>query len=193
MAPTLTTPRLTLRSWRVDDAPAALEIYGNSDVARWLSPAMDRVTELDAMRQILRDWIAQDVHATLPAGRWAIERRSDGRIVGGVVLLPLPPRGDDLEIGWQLIPEVWGNGYATEANHGVAGWAFTQGLDEVFAVVRPGNTRAAAVAVRNGMEWVGETDKYFGLTLQVYRLRPDDLARSRVHVTLAHSSGPGPV
>jgi len=28
------------------------------------------------------------------------------------------------------------------------------------------------------MEWVGETDKYFGLTLQVYRLRPDDLARS---------------
>jgi hypothetical protein len=28
------------------------------------------------------------------------------------------------------------------------------------------------------MEWVGETDKYFGLTLQVYRLRPADLDRS---------------
>jgi hypothetical protein len=25
------------------------------------------------------------------------------------------------------------------------------------------------------MDWVGETDKYFGLTLQVYRLRPGDL------------------
>jgi hypothetical protein len=25
------------------------------------------------------------------------------------------------------------------------------------------------------MEWVGETEKYFGLRLQVYRLRPPDL------------------
>jgi RimJ/RimL family protein N-acetyltransferase len=60
----------------------------------------------------------------------------------------------------------------------VAGWAFTQEIDEVFAVVRPGNTRAAATARRNGMSWVGETDKYYGLTLQVYRLRPADLDRS---------------
>jgi hypothetical protein len=25
------------------------------------------------------------------------------------------------------------------------------------------------------MEWVGETEKYFGLRLQVFRLRPPDL------------------
>jgi hypothetical protein len=29
---------------------------------------------------------------------------------------------------------------------------------------------------RLGMEWVGETDKYHSLRLQVYRLRPADLA-----------------
>jgi RimJ/RimL family protein N-acetyltransferase len=110
-------------------------------------------------------------------------------VIGGVVLLPLPPRGDDLEIGWQLIPEEWGHGYATESTHGVAGWAFGQELDELFAVVRPGNTRAAAVARRNGMEWVGETDKYFDLTLQVYRLRPADLARSIEQIHQAQGSG----
>ena len=43
--------------------------------------------------------------------------------------------------------------------------------------MRPGNSRAAATARRNGMSWVGETDKYYGLTLQVYRLRPADLDR----------------
>ena len=43
-----------------------------------------------------------------------------------------------------------------------------------FAVVRPGNTRAAATVHRNGMEWVGETGKYFGLALQVFRLRRAD-------------------
>jgi len=167
-----------LRGWQLDDAPAALEIYGSSDVARWLSPAIDRVPDIDAMRALLTQWMAEVTPSTAPTGRWAIERRSDGRVVGGIVLLPLPPRGDDLEIGWQLVPEMWGHGYATESTHGVAGWAFAQDLEELFAVVRPGNSRAAAVARRNGMEWVGETDKYFGLTLQVYRLRPADLARS---------------
>ena len=33
MAPTLSTPRLLLRGWQPGDAPAALEIYGKSDVA----------------------------------------------------------------------------------------------------------------------------------------------------------------
>ena len=178
MAPELRTERLVLRGWHVDDAPAALEIYGDADVARWLSPAMDKVTDVDAMRKVLAQWIRQDGDAVPPAGRWAIQRRSDNRVIGGVVLLPLPPGDDDLEIGWQLIPEFWGHGYATESTRGVAQWAFTQELEEVFAVVRPGNQRAAAVARRNGMDWVGETDKYFGLTLQVYRLRPADLVRT---------------
>jgi hypothetical protein len=42
-------------------------------------------------------------------------------------------------------------------------------------VSRPINSRAEATARRIGMEWVGETDKYYGLRLQVFRLRPGDL------------------
>jgi RimJ/RimL family protein N-acetyltransferase len=72
----------------------------------------------------------------------------------------------------------WGNGYATEAGHALAHWAFGYpGIDEVFAVVRPANTRGAATAKRIGMEWVGETDKHYDLQLQVYRVRAADLDR----------------
>ena len=49
------------------------------------------------------------------------------------------------------------------------------GVDEVFAVVRTHNDRGVATARRIGMEWVGETEKYYGLQLQVYRLRQSDL------------------
>jgi RimJ/RimL family protein N-acetyltransferase len=84
----------------------------------------------------------------------------------------------DLEIGWQLAPDSWGQGYATEAGHALAHWALeTPGVDEVFAVVRTANTRGAATAGRIGMEWVGETEKYYDLRLQVYRLRAADLDR----------------
>lgn len=178
MADTLTSDRLILRPWSLEDVDAALTIYGNPDVARWLSPAMDVVRDQHAMRLLLQQWNAEDHRAAPPTGRWAIELTPERRVIGGVILLYLPPGGEDLEIGWQLAPDTWGHGYASEAGHAVAHWAFQQtGVDELFAVVRPANTRGAATAERIGMEWVGETEKYYDLRLQVFRLRAADLDR----------------
>jgi RimJ/RimL family protein N-acetyltransferase len=170
----LVTERLVLRGWEARDAPAALGFYGDERVARWLSPAMDRVPDTDAMRGLLERWVAEDPRLLTPAGRWAIERRGDGQVVGGASLLPLPP-DEEFEIGWALHSQAWGQGYATESGLVLAGWAFGQGIEQVIALVRPANTRAAAMVRRIGMEWVGETEKYHGLLLQQYRLRPGDL------------------
>jgi len=171
--PVIRTPRLVLRPWSTADAEGALAVYGQEDVARWLSPAMDRITDPDAMRERLQTWIDES-HDT-PEGRWALELRETGRIVGGVAVLPLPPEGEDLEIAWQLAPEAWGRGFATEAGHAVAHHAFHSGVEELFAVVRTQNGRGAATARRVGMEWVGETEKYYDLRLQVYRVRKGEL------------------
>jgi RimJ/RimL family protein N-acetyltransferase len=174
----VTTERLVLRPWRLDDAEAALGIYGAPDVARWLSPALDSLPDIEAMRRLLERWSADDEGLLPPAGRWAIELRDEQRVIGGVTLLPLPPGRVDLEIGWELHPDAWGNGYATEAGRAVAGWAFAEGSDELMAVARPANTRAIATAKRLGMEWVGETEKYYDLRLQVFRLRAGDFRHS---------------
>ncbi len=175
MAARLDTERLVLRGWTVDDAEAALGAYGDAQVARWLAPEMDRVPDLAAMRLVLQQWAAEDARMMAPAGRWAVELRHDGRLIGGATLLPLPP-DEEFEMGWQLHPQGWGHGYATEAGLALARWAFGQGIEEVIALVRPANTRAVATVRRIGMEWVGETEKYHGLRLQQYRLRPGDLA-----------------
>jgi hypothetical protein len=66
----------------------------------------------------------------------------------------------------------------SETTHVLADWAFHHDVGEIFAVVRPGNLRAAATVHRNSMEWVGETKKYFGMTLQVFRLRRADFRRN---------------
>jgi RimJ/RimL family protein N-acetyltransferase len=173
----ITTSRLRLRPWSVDDAEAALAVYGQDDVARWLSPAMDRVPDAVAMRELLQSWMAQELE--VPQGRWAVELVQSGdrsgELVGGVAVLPLPPDGEDLEVAWQLAPHAWGRGIAAEAGHAVAHHAFSSGLDELFAVVRSQNSRGAATAQRVGMEWVGETEKYYDLRLQVYRVRKGEL------------------
>jgi RimJ/RimL family protein N-acetyltransferase len=170
------TSRLVLRPWQPDDAHGAYEIYGAGDVARWLCPAMAPVGNHAEMQRVVQTWIADNDATGLPMGRWAITQRDSGAVIGGVALLPLPPGRTDLEIGWQVSPSAWGHGYGAEAGHAVAHQAFESGsVSEVFAVVRPGNHRGVATARRVGMEWVGETDKYYGLTLQVYRLTKADL------------------
>jgi len=170
----VTTDRLILRDWSVEDADAALAIYGSSDVAHWLTPAMDCVPDAAAMRTLLDEWRDERDGLLTPRGRWAVQRIDDGVVVGGLSITTLPP-GEDLQISWQLNPAEWGKGYAAEASHALIGWAFTQDTDELFAVARPNNKRAIATSKRLGLQWVGETTKYYGLNLQVYRIRPADL------------------
>ena len=172
----IVTTRLLLRPWQSDDDVAAYRIYGAPEVSRWLSPALPLITDESSMRQLLDAWVVESDAAGLPLGRWAITDRKSGDLIGGVALLPLPPGRTDLEIGWQVTPALWGHGYGAEAGHAVAHQAFTNvGVSEVFAVVRPGNQRGVATARRVGMDWVGETDKYYNLTLEVYRLNKADL------------------
>jgi RimJ/RimL family protein N-acetyltransferase len=175
MAHRLETERLVLRQWSADDAEAALGAYGDAEVARWLAPAMDQINDLAAMRVVLQQWVAEDARMLTPAGRWAIELRDGGRVIGGATLLPLAP-DEEYEIGWQLHRHEWGHGYASETGLALARWAFGQGIEQVIALVRPANSRATAMVRRMGMEWVGETEKYHSLRLQEFRLRPGDLS-----------------
>jgi RimJ/RimL family protein N-acetyltransferase len=171
----VTTSRLSLRDWSVDDAAPALAIYGSAEVAHWLTPAMERIPDVAAMRSVLETWQHEQPGMPPPQGRWAIRRTDDNAVVGGIGIRPLPPTGEDLEVSWQLNRSEWGKGYATEAARALISWAFTQEIDELFVVARPHNVRAVATAKRLGLQWVGETSKYYGLNLQVYRIRPNDL------------------
>lgn len=177
MQPPLETERLLIRDWTVDDSDvqAALALYGRPEVTEWLTPAVSSVADLAAMRAVVNAWTEAQPNLVPPTGRWAMERREDGVVVGGLVLRQLPPYDHELELTWQLRPESWGYGYATEAARALLRWAFTFDIDEIFALARPDNTRAIATAERIGMEWAGETTKYYDTTLQVYRLRGGDL------------------
>lgn len=157
---TVRTDDLLLRPWTVDDSPVASSIYGTR------------------MRAVLEQWV-EDTHAsTPPIGRWAIERPRDQRVVGGASLLPLPPGNDDLGIAWRLdaaLPQADHNHLGSAIVSVLAPWVFDHDVDEVFAVVAAGDAKTAADLRRSGLRWVGETSKYYGRDLQVFRLRRADL------------------
>jgi len=53
----LTTERLRIRDWTVDDADAALATYGVAEVTGWLTPETDRIGDRQAMRSVLQAWV----------------------------------------------------------------------------------------------------------------------------------------
>ena len=175
MAELLRTDRLLVRDWSGADAEAALKIYGHKTLRRWL-PELDGIPNADAMHSLLQRWVVEQREMSPGTGRWALAALDGGALVGGISLLPMPVPEADVEMECQLAPEYWGRGYMTEAARALARWAFEHSLVELFALVEPDNARAAATARRIGMEWVGESNKYHGMFLQVFRLRPDDLA-----------------
>jgi ribosomal-protein-alanine N-acetyltransferase len=175
---TITTERLLIEPWNPGDAAAGLTIFGDPEVTRWLTAAMEPVVDEAAMLDTLDRWVREEAEAVPPVGHWAVRRGEDEALLGSITLRRMPPYDEDLELAWQFSPGHWGHGYATEAARGVAAWAFERSAHELFAVMRPANARAEKLARRLGMQWVGETDKYYDLRLQVFRLRPPDLVTS---------------
>ena len=172
----LATDRLIARPWTLDEADlaAAYDIYSRPEVARWIGSPVEPAE----IRVRIEGWSQPTDDPTY--GVWAIEERTaPDQAVGSVMLRPLPPDEEDVEIAWHLHPSLWGRGYATEIGQAAAQRAFDTGIEEVFAIVRPGNARSSAVARRLGMEYVGRTDKYYGLHAVLFRLRPGDLISSR--------------
>jgi RimJ/RimL family protein N-acetyltransferase len=168
------TGRLIARDWATADAEDAFAIYGREEVARWLgAPPPRRMASVDVMRANLERISARNAQHP-QFGHWALELRGSGTVIGAVVLLPLPG-GGEVEIGWHLNPDHWGQGYATEAGRGAIRHAFGAcGLAEVLAVVYPDNAKSIAVCRRLGMTHLGQTDRYFGVTLALFRLRAAD-------------------
>ena len=175
---TIETARLRLRLWRADDLDAFFDIYSRMEVMRYLGSAPSVIETREEAAERLAQRATPDP-AGPPYGVWAVCPLETGdRPVGSVLLRRLPwsetvvpqPTQQDVEIGWHLHPDAWGRGYATEAATAMVERAAAHGIDVVHAVTYPPNAASQAVCRRLRMEYVGRTDRYYDVELDLFRL-----------------------
>ena len=130
------TPRLRIRPWAVEEVDRFIDMYQHPEVVRWF-PSAPKIEREQALERIERNLarLAEDPRF----GRWAIVERSRLIPVGTIILTQLPDGHGEIEIGWHLHPDSWGNGFASEAASAVIKHGFANGLSEVWAVTDPEN------------------------------------------------------
>jgi len=86
---------------------------------------------------------------------------------------------DHPELGWALLPEVWGRGYATEAGAACLPPIYEEyGFERVVSIVHPENRRSISVQDRLGFSpWREVLWEETGITLQVRSLTRDGWSR----------------
>jgi ribosomal-protein-alanine N-acetyltransferase len=148
MAPILLeTPRLHLRRMTPDDVPALLRVFGDAEVMRFYPATFDEAR--------MQRWVAwnQQHYAEHGHGLWAVILRATGECIGDCGLVPQQVDGvAEIEIGYHLRRDLWGQGLATEAalgclNHGMT----TFGYRRFVSLIHPQNTASRRVAEKTGM------------------------------------------
>lgn len=145
------TSRLLIRRWTLEDAPAAFAIYGDPQVARYIGGKYD--ADEGETREKLGRLIERDRESD--RGFFAVEL--DGRVVGGALLKPAPDR-EDIEVGYHLHRQVWGQGLATEIAGAMVAYGFEQlELPRIAAFTDPDNYASQHVLLKTGLKRLGDS------------------------------------
>ncbi|WP_279246359.1 GNAT family N-acetyltransferase [Candidatus Litorirhabdus singularis] len=145
----LSTPRLLLRQWRVNDYDAFARLNADSEVMRYFPQPLSR-QQSDQLAQRAADHISR--HGW---GLWALEERQSGHFIGFTGLTPIATElafSPAIEIGWRLARPFWGKGLATEAALQALRFGFEElGLDTIVSFTALSNQPSIAVMARLGM------------------------------------------
>lgn len=150
MAPELTTTRLRFRFWRDSDVDPFYDFYRDPRSQAVYGADVERSDVWRRVALFIGHWHLRGY------GPWALEERASGKFVG--YCGPWFPDGwGDPEIGWGIMPEFRGRGYAGEAGKRARDYGYRDvGLPRLVSYIDPGNSASLRVAEKLGAVPDGE-------------------------------------
>ncbi len=143
------TPRLILRDWKEEDIPIFARLNSDDKAMEFFLNKLSYQETLNFYNRIQKEF------STSGYGLYAVEKKEDHAFIGYVGLHNITFDVDfapAVEIGWRLLPEVWNQGYATEAASACLEYARTTlGLKELYSFTSLPNKRSERVMQKIGM------------------------------------------
>ena len=147
----LTTPRLTLRPFTVDDAPVMFSNWASDpEVTKFLTWPTHASAAVSAW--VLSDWVSH--YAEPDYYQWAIVYA--GQPIGSIAVVEHDDRVGKAHIGYCIGQSWWRMGIVTEALRAVMDFLFDEvGFQRLEARHDPRNPHSGAVMQKCGMKYEG--------------------------------------
>lgn len=157
------TERMVVRRFTDADADFFYQVNGHPDVMRFIRPPKSREAS-DA-------FLLENIHlykdgSTL--GRFAVFHKTDHRFLGSFSFLYLSGE-HDFHLGYALLPEEWGKGFATElVMAGIDHFFQYTSCESVFAITETDNAASRKVLEKTGFLLSGHLPEQ-GKRLDVFK------------------------
>ena len=162
--PWLETLRLDVRALVAADYADVRTLDQDPRVMRYIADGKARSAEATAssLRRFIR---YPALYAGL--GVWHATRRDTGAFVG-LFALVYADTSVDVEVGYRLLPQAWGQGFATEGARALVQYGFDDlGLHRIIGVTHRGNLASQRVLLKAGLDDCG-WGRYYGRRLRLF-------------------------
>lgn len=165
--PWLETLRLEMRDFTPADNDDLFRLNRDPRVMRYIGDGQpaDVARQAKIMKRVL-------AYPTLypDLGFWYTTRRDTGAFVGWFTL-KYCARSADIETGYMLLPEAWGQGFATEGATAIVRYGFDDlQLDRIIGVTHPDNVASQRVLMKAGLADCG-FGHYYDADLRLFAAR----------------------
>jgi ribosomal-protein-alanine N-acetyltransferase len=161
------TERLIIRPYTMADLSLFFRLNGDEEVMRYIRPAQTPEQSKEFLQKIIT------AYAERPGiGRWGMFLKANDQFIGSFAVIPVE-NTDKLQLGYALLKENWGQGYASESVRAGIGYVFGPlALTEIAAITYPENIASQKVLLKNGFVFdktFMEADKLLNLYM-LYRI-----------------------
>jgi RimJ/RimL family protein N-acetyltransferase len=158
----LETDRLRLRQLRERDHAPLVDFYADPQMTRYLGGTANAADTWQWLLAAIGHWSVRGF------GYFALEEKASGAFCGAAGLIKNFD-WPELEVGWRVLREQQGRGYATEAARRVRDYAYDElGATTLVSYIDPENRPSIRVAERLGAHHDG-TIELRGRPAEVYR------------------------
>lgn len=166
------TDRLLFRKLDEHDFDTWLRFCEDREIMRFFA-----FSEADSPLEICQKWFEKVFwrYEHQMGGMNALIDKNSNTFIGqcGLLVQTVDNR-EALEIGYSLMPEVRGFGYAVEAAKKCRDFAFQNDFsDSLISIIHPDNTASQQVALKNGMQLWKQT-VFNGMPVHVYRILKEE-------------------